>query len=78
MADSESLLSLIARRDVRGLEDAATDALRFIVSRSTSARQALSEYLADDCGPLPISKVLKPGGRLHMGPCQIWPAAMVR
>ena len=57
MADSRSLLSLIAQNDARGLEDAATDALRFILSRSDSARRALSELLADDGGPLPIAKV---------------------
>ncbi len=65
MADSESLLSLIARRDARGLEDAATDALRFIVSRSTSARQALSEFLADERGALPIAKVQTWAGVAH-------------
>ena len=48
---------MIAQRDVWGLEDAATDALRFILSRSASAKRALSEYLADACGPLPIAKV---------------------
>ena len=47
---------MIAQWDTRGLEDAATDALCFILSRSISARQALSEFLADDCGPLPIEK----------------------
>lgn len=57
MADSRSLLSLIAQNDARGLEDAATDALRFILSRSDSARRALSELLADDGEPLPIAKV---------------------
>ena len=48
---------MIAQNDARGLEDAATDALRFILSRSASARQALSEFLADDGRPLPITKV---------------------
>ena len=57
MANSSSLLSLIAQNDARGLEDAATDALRFVLSRSASARLALSEFLADSHGPLPIAKV---------------------
>ena len=65
MADSRSLLSLIAQRDARGLEDAATDALRFIMSRSTSARQELSELLADERGPLPIAKVHTWAGVAH-------------
>ncbi len=65
MADSRSLLSLIAQRDARGLEDAATDALRFIVSRSTSARQALSDFLADERGALPIAKVQTWAGVAH-------------
>ena len=57
MANIRSLLSLIAQNDARGLEDSATDALRFILSRWASAREALSEYLADDRGPFPIAKV---------------------
>ena len=65
MADPRSLLSLIAQRDARGLEDAATDALRFILSRSTSARLALSELLADGRGPLPIAKVQTWAGVAH-------------
>ena len=56
MTDKDTLLSFIARHHAIGLEDVATDALRFILSRSTSARRALSEALGDDCGPLPIAK----------------------
>ena len=58
MAENNSLLSFISQRHTRGIEDVATDALSFILSHSTSAKQALSEFLADDCGPLPIAKVL--------------------
>ena len=54
-ADKDTLLSFIARRHAIGLEDVATDALRFILSRSASARGALSDVLGDDCGPLPIA-----------------------
>ena len=56
MAESTSLLSSIAQWDARGSEDAATDALCFVLSRSISTRQALSEFLADGCEPLPIAK----------------------
>lgn len=65
MANSRSLLSLIAQNDARGLEDAATDALRFVLSRSDSARLALSEFLADSRGPLPIAKVQTWAGTAH-------------
>jgi len=57
MADSNSLLSFVASRYTSDLEDVATDALSFILSRSTSARLALSEFLGDDRGPLPIAEV---------------------
>ena len=56
MADKDTLLSFIAQRHAIGLEDVATDALRFILSRSTSARSALSDLLGDNRGPLPIAK----------------------
>ncbi len=65
MANSRSLLSLIAQWHSRGSEDAATDALCFILTRSSSARRALSEFLADDCGPLPITKALSQQGISH-------------
>ncbi len=55
--DNDSLLSFVARRHAQGLEDVATDALSFILTRSASARGALSEFLGDDGGPLPIAKV---------------------
>ena len=56
---------MIAQRDTRGLEDAATDTLRFILSRSASARRALSEFLSDDCGQLPIAKIQTWEGVAH-------------
>ena len=58
MADRESLMGAVAQRHAYSLEDAATDALTFILSRRASAREALSEFLADDAGqPLPVAKV---------------------
>ena len=56
MADNNSLLSFIAQRHTIGLEDVATDALFFILRHSTFAREALSDFLGDDRGPLPIAK----------------------
>ena len=55
MAEAKSLLSLIARGYAAGREDAATEALCFIVSRSDSARAALAEFLGVDGDPLPIA-----------------------
>ena len=55
MAEAKSLLSLIARGYAAGREDAATEALCFIVSRSVSARAALTEFLGDNGAPLPIA-----------------------
>ena len=55
MADAQSLLSLIARGYAAGREDAATEALRFILSRSDSARAALSEILGYSGDSHPIA-----------------------
>ncbi|MCY3860338.1 MAG: hypothetical protein OXG25_15680 [Gammaproteobacteria bacterium] len=55
MADAKSLLSLIARGYAAGREDAATEALCSIVSRSDSATRSLSEFLGDNGDPLPIT-----------------------
>ncbi len=55
MAEPKSLLSLIARGYAAGREDAATEALCFIVSRSDSSRAALAEFLGFDGNPLPIA-----------------------
>lgn len=56
ISDNDGLLSYIAVRRGVGLEDVATDALSFILNRSASARAALSEFLSDAEGPLPIKK----------------------
>ena len=56
MADNNTLLSSIAQRFTNDLEDVATEALSFILSRSPAARSALSDLLGDDRGPLPIEK----------------------
>ena len=53
----DSLLSFIALRHTQGLEDVATDALSFILTRSESARGALSDFLGDGGEPLPIKTV---------------------
>ena len=66
MADERSLLSYIARRRTVGREDVATDALSFILSRSNSARRALSEILGDDRGPLQIDSA-RPWGADALG-----------
>lgn len=55
MAEAKSLLSLIARRYAAGREDAATEALCFILSRSDSAKDAFAEFLGDSREPLPIA-----------------------
>lgn len=56
ISDNDSLLSYIAVRRGVGLEDVATDALSFILNRSDSAKAAMSNLLADESGPLPITK----------------------
>ena len=62
MTERESLLGAVAKRHADSLEDAATDALTFILSRRASARNALSEFLKDDAGrPLAIANVISRG-----------------
>ena len=56
MTHDDTLLSYVARRRTSALEDVATNALFFILSRSDSARSALSDFLGDDYVPLPIAK----------------------
>ena len=56
MSQESTMLAYIAQRHIVGLEDVATNALFFILSRSASARKALSELLGDERGPLPIAK----------------------
>ena len=55
MADAQSLLSLIARGYAAGREDAATEALCFILSHSESARDEFGRFLGDNGEPLPIA-----------------------
>lgn len=58
MSDRESLLGAVTKRHAYSLEDAATDALTFILSRRACARKALSGFLRDDAGhPFPVAKV---------------------
>ncbi|MDE2898360.1 MAG: endonuclease/exonuclease/phosphatase family protein [Chloroflexota bacterium] len=58
MADRDSLLGVVARRQADSLEDAAMDALSFILSRRASARSALSEFLRVGAGqPLSVTNV---------------------
>ena len=64
--DEGSLLSFIARRHTVGREDVATDALSFILSRSNSARRALSDLLGDDRGPLQVAAA-RPWGADALG-----------
>ena len=55
MAEAKSLLSLIARGYAAGREDAATETLCYILSRSESARDVLSELLGYSGDSLPIA-----------------------
>ena len=55
MNDNDTLLSFIAQRHTSDLEDVATNALFFMLSRSESARSALSGFLGDEHEPLPIA-----------------------
>ena len=55
MTNDQTLLSFIARRHTIGLEDVATDALYFILSRSKIALAALADFLGDGQPPLPIA-----------------------
>ena len=66
MSDEGSLLSFIARRHTVGREDVATNALYFILSRSNSAKRALSDLLGDDRGPLQIDSA-RPWGADALG-----------
>ena len=58
MADDNSMLSFIARRHTVGLENVDTDALSFILYRSTSSKRALSDFLWDDHATLQIARAL--------------------
>ena len=58
MPQEPTLLSFVAQHHYTVLEDVATDALCFILSRSSSVREALSELLGDEeHRRMPIAKV---------------------
>ena len=65
MTDNDSLLNYVAQRSITGIEDAATNALSFILSRSSSAMETLSDFLGDACGPLPIATASPWGADAH-------------
>lgn len=52
MSDDHSLLAHLVPRLTRGVEDAATDALAFILNRSEACRAALAEFVSDGDGEL--------------------------
>ena len=54
MVEAKSLLSLIARGYAAGREDAATEALCFILSHSDSARDEFARFVGGNGQPLPI------------------------
>ena len=53
MPNDETLLAYIAQRHILGKEDAATDALAFILSRSDAARHAFADFLAAGASDTP-------------------------
>ena len=65
MPNNDSLLNHVVQRSTTGLEDAATNALSFILSRSASAMETLSNFLRNDSGPLPIDAVSPWGADAH-------------
>ena len=56
ISENDSLLSFVVLKHTQGPEDAATDALCFILSHRSSAMNALAEFLGDVGDPLPIEK----------------------
>ena len=64
MTDNYSLLNYVVQRSTTGLEDAATNALSFILSQSDSAMKTLSDFLGDS-GPLPIATARPWGADAH-------------
>ena len=65
MTDNDSLLNYVVQRSTTGLEDAATNALSFILSRSNSAMETLSDFLGDARDPLPIKSASPWGADAH-------------
>ena len=66
MIDERTLLSFIARRHTVSREDVATNALYFILSHSNSAKRAISDFLFDGGGSLPVARA-KPWGADAIG-----------
>ena len=56
MPEKSTLLSFIAQRHTIGLEDVATSALSFILTRSDPVKHALSQFMGGEHGPLPIAR----------------------
>lgn len=59
MAEDHSLLAHLVPKLTRGVEDAATDALAFILNRSEACRAALAEFVSDggrELAPLTSAK----------------------
>ena len=65
MTDHDSLLNYVVQRNTTGLEDAATNALSFILSRSAPAMEALSDFLGDASGLIPIATASPWGADAH-------------
>ena len=66
MTDNDSLFNYVVQRSTIGLEDAATNALSFILNRSRSAMQTLSNFLGDARGgPLSIETASPWGADAH-------------
>lgn len=74
MTDDQTLLGFIARQHTIGLEDVATDALCFILSRSKVAQATLAEFLGDGDAPCQ-SRVSNPGWQMNTEPCPTWRAS---
>ena len=65
MTDNDSLLNYVVQRNTTGLEDAATNALSFILSRSSSAMETLSDFLGDASDPLSLATASPWGADAH-------------
>ena len=74
MAEDNSLLGFIAQRHTSDLEDVATNALSFILSRSDRVNGRWQTGWGTNAG-LCISRKRNPGGPMHMEPSQIWPVS---
>ena len=68
MTYDSTLLGFTAQRHTIGLEDVATDALCFILSRSDASLRALSDSRGMNPARCPLRKH-SPGLLMHMGQC---------